>query len=124
LRRFLNKPFQRFARKEEIADPELCEAIARADRGLVDADIGGGVIKRRLARTGQGRSGGFRTIILYRQENMSFFVYGFPKSERENITAEELKAFRDLAKLMLGYSDEELNKAVANDKLRELDCND
>jgi len=55
---------------------------------------------------------------------MSFFVYGFPKSERENITAEELKAFRDLAKLMLGYSDEELNKAVANDKLRELDCND
>jgi hypothetical protein len=122
LRIFLNKPFQRFVRKEGIADADLCEAIARADRGLVDADLGGGVIKQRLARPGQGRSGGFRSIILYRQGDRSFFVYGYPKNVRDNITDEELKAFRDYATLVLDYTDTELEEAVANEKLREVEC--
>jgi hypothetical protein len=64
LRLLLNKPFQRFARKEGISEADLCDAVARAKRGLVDADLGGGVIKQRIARPGQGRSGGFRSIIL------------------------------------------------------------
>ena len=124
MRIFLNKPFQRFARKEGITDAELCEAVARAERGLIDADLGGNVIKQRLARPGQDRSGGFRSIILYRRGERSFFVYGYPKNERDNITDEELEAFRDLAKLMLGYTDEELDEAVANEKLREVERDD
>jgi len=66
LRIFLNMPFQRFAQKERIADDALCEAVNRAERGLIDADLGGRVIKQRIPRPGEGRSGGFRTIILYR----------------------------------------------------------
>jgi hypothetical protein len=113
-------PFQRFARKEGIAISELCEAVSRAERGLIDADLGGGVIKQRLARAGQGRSGGYRSIILYRQGNVSFFVYGFPKNERDNISEEELKAFRDLAKIMLHYSNAQIDDALTNQKLREV----
>jgi hypothetical protein len=124
LRIFLNRPFDRFARKECITDADLCEAIARAELQLIDADLGGSVIKQRIARQGQGRSGGFRSVILYRHAQRSFFVYGYPKSERENITDHELRAFRDLANLMLGYSNDELDDAVANEKLREVECNE
>lgn len=120
VRIFLNKPFQRFAQKENIADAELCEAITRAECGLIDADLGGNVIKLRLARPGQGRSGGFRSIILYRQGELAFFVYGYPKNQRDNITDDELKMFRSYAKLLLGYTDIEIAEAVINCKLREL----
>jgi hypothetical protein len=62
MRVFKTKPFARFASREWLADQELCEAVRRAERGLIDADLGGGVIKQRLAREGQGKSGGFRII--------------------------------------------------------------
>jgi len=68
LRIFKTKSFVRFARRERISDASLCEAIRRAERGLIDADLGGGVIKQRVARAGQGRSGGFRVLIAYRAE--------------------------------------------------------
>ena len=68
----------------------LCEAVGRANRGLLDADLGGGVIKQRLARRGQGRSGGYRVLIAYRARVRSIFLYGFAKSERENIEEDEL----------------------------------
>ena len=76
---FVTKPFVRFASRERIADEELCEAVRRAERGLIDADLGGGVIKQRLARAGQGKSGGFRSILLFRRGSKAFFVYGFAR---------------------------------------------
>ena len=124
LRIFLNKPFQRFARKEGLTDQQLCEAVERAERGLLDADLGGGVIKQRIARPGGGRSGGYRSVILYRVNDLAFFVYGYPKSERENITDEELKGFKMLARVMLSYNEEQIRTALEADVLREVVCNE
>ena len=77
MRTFKTKAFSRFAGREGIDDAALCEAVGRARSGSVDADLGGGVIKQRIARKGGGRSGGFRTIILFRRGELAFFVYGF-----------------------------------------------
>ncbi len=93
MRIFKSRWFQRFARKEGIADAALCEAIVRAEKGQIDADLGGGVIKQRIARPGQGRSKGCRTIILFRRGAKAFFVYGFAKSRRANINDDEEQQF-------------------------------
>lgn len=77
---FKNGWFERFARKQGITNRTMLDAIDRAERGRIDADLGGGVIKQRLARPGQGKSGGFRTIVLYRTSERAFFVYGFPRA--------------------------------------------
>jgi hypothetical protein len=90
LRTFKAKLFARFSRSERISDQSLVEAVKRARRGLVDADLGGGVVKQRIARPGQGRSGGYRVLMAYRQGARSVFLYGFAKSERANIGDDEI----------------------------------
>jgi hypothetical protein len=122
MRVFKTKPFARFASREGIADEELCEAVAQAERGLIDADLGGGVMKQRLAREGQGKSGGFRTILLFRRGVKAFFVYGFAKSDRDNIRRDELKAFRKLAGEMLTLDDKALAAATRNGTIMEIEC--
>ena len=77
---FKTKAFARFAEREGVEDAALCEAVRRALGGLIDADLGGGVIKQRIARKGGGRSGGIRTIVLFRRGELAFFVYGFPRA--------------------------------------------
>lgn len=124
LRVFKTKAFARFARKSALDDSALCEAIADAERGLIDADLGGGVIKQRLARHGQGKSGGFRVFVLYKRGSRAFFVHGFAKSERANITRDELAALKELASEMLAYSETEIAKAVALGPLIEVSCNE
>jgi hypothetical protein len=124
VRIFKNKSFTRFARKARITDAVLCAAIADASRGLIDADLGGGVVKQRIARKGGGKSGGFRTIILFRIGERAFFVHGFAKNEQDNIRDDELAAFRLLAAEMLSYDDAALAKAIANGTLTEVVCND
>jgi hypothetical protein len=113
VRIFKNKSFARFARKARIADAALCEAIGNAERGLIDADLGGGVIKQRIARPGKGKSGGFRTIILFQAGARAFFVHGFAKKDQGNIRDDELAAFRMLAAELLAYDDDALGKAIA-----------
>ena len=108
MRVFKSRWFQRFAGKEGIADAALQEASDRADKGQIDADLGGEVIKQRVARRGQGRSSGYRTIILFRRGTKAFFVYGFPKSQRANIDADELKQFREAAKHVLALTERQL----------------
>ena len=120
MRVFKTKPFARFAAKEGIADAVLRDAIRRAEAGLVDADLGGGVIKQRLARPGQGKSGGFRSIVLFRRQATAFFVYGFAKNDRDNIDRQELKAFRLLAAEMLALNDKELQAAIKNGTITEI----
>lgn len=122
MRVFKTKPFARFANREGIADGELCEAVYQAERGLIDADLGGGVIKQRLAREGQGKSGGFRSILLFRRGLTAFFVYGFAKNDRDNIRRDELKAFRKLASEMLTLDDEALVAAMRNGTILEIEC--
>ena len=124
MRVFKNKAFARFARKARLTDAVLCAAIADATRGLIDADLGGGVVKQRIARQGGGKSGGFRTIILFRIGKKAFFVHGFAKNEQDNIRDDELAAFKLLAVEMMAYDDEALAKAIANGTLTEVVCND
>ena len=122
MRIFLNKSFQRFANKESIDIDSLCLAVQRADAGQVDADLGGGVIKQRIARSNEGKSGGYRSIILYRTETLAFFVYGYAKNERDNITADELKAFKKLAKTVLNFDTEQLEASITAGVFIEVAC--
>ena len=94
---FKTRWFARFARQERIANATLLEAIARAERGLIDSDLGGGLIKQRVARQGQGRSGGYRVIVAYRAKAKAIFLFGFAKNDRENITPDELVFLRELS---------------------------
>ena len=123
MRIYKTKPFARFADHEGIHDDALCEAVQRAETGLVDADLGGGVIKQRIARKGQGKSGGFRSIVLFRHGERSFFVYGFAKSDRDNIRKDEWKAFRALATEMFQLDQAALKAAIANGTIMEVNCN-
>ncbi|MBK1647300.1 addiction module toxin RelE [Rhabdochromatium marinum] len=121
MRIFKNAWFERFARKQKIRDGMLREAVVRAEQGLIDADLGGGVIKQRLARPGQGRSGGYRTLILYRQAHRAFFVYGFAKSQQANISDEEETAFKNAARHVLELTDEQLSALIQNGQFSEID---
>jgi hypothetical protein len=124
LRVFKTKWFRRFARRERIDDAMLCEAVDRADQGLVDADLGGNVIKQRIARKGQGRSGGFRSLIVFRSGDRAVFVFGFSKSDRDDLEPDELDDVRTAAKLFLAYDPAQLDQAIANGELWEVKCDD
>ena len=108
MRIFKSRWFHRFARTEGITDAVLREAVLRADSGQIDADLGGGVIKQRIARPGQGKSKGYRTLILYRRGAKAFFVYGFAKSERANINVNDEHEFKEATKIVLSLSENEL----------------
>lgn len=108
MRIFKNQWIVKFAKKHKINDSELLEAVERADNGLIDADLGGGVIKQRIARQGQGRSGGYRSLILFKQADRAFFVYAFAKNDRENISDKELDVYRKAAAYYLKYTRAEL----------------
>ncbi|MEJ7936137.1 type II toxin-antitoxin system RelE/ParE family toxin [Sphingobium sp. AN558] len=118
---FKNGWFERFARKERIADSALRDAVERAESGLVDAELGGGVIKQRVARPGKGKSGGYRTLILFRQGDRAIFAFGFAKSAQANISKADLALLRDAATEALEWNDEELDRLVASGTLVEID---
>jgi hypothetical protein len=112
--------FARFARKAKLDDTALAGAVADIERGLISADLSGGVIKQRIARPGGGKSGGFRTIILLRTEIRAVFVYGFEKNAKDNIDAAELAAFRRLASQLLARDDGEIETALETGALIEV----
>jgi len=120
VRIFKTRVFVRFARKVKRSDKALTGAVSQVERGLINADLGGGVIKQRIARSGGGKSGGFRTIILFKARTRAVFVYGFEKSARDNIANDELEEFRRLADEMLSYRDEEIETALAAGALIEV----
>ena len=118
---FKTKWLARFARRERITDGSLREAIDRAERGLVDADLGGGLIKQRVAREGQGRSGGYRMLVAYRARGRAVFLYGFAKNEQENIGPDELKSLREIAAAWLDADAERIAGAVEAKELQEVE---
>jgi hypothetical protein len=124
VRTFKTKAFTRFADKADISDAALCRAVRDAERGLVAADLGGGVIKQRIARPGQGKSGGFRTLIVFRAGKRAIFVHGFAKNEKENIEKDELVALKRLAAELLAYDDKTLARVLASGVLVEVKCDE
>jgi hypothetical protein len=118
---FKNAWFCRFSRRERISDSVLRKAVADLEQGRVDADLGGSVIKQRIARPGQGKSGGYRTIIVFRKGDRAFFVYGFAKSKRENLDPAETEAFKEAAKELLALSDEQISQLIDKGGLTEVE---
>lgn len=117
---FKTKWLVRWTRREGIADRSLREAIERAERGLVDADLGGGIIKQRVARAGQGRSGGYRMLVAYLTGHRAVFLYGFAKRERENIEADELLTLREIGAAWLAADPRSITQAIKEGALQEV----
>ena len=110
----------RFARREQISASSLVEAITRAESGLIDADLGGGLIKQRVARPGKGRSGGYRTIVAYCRGGRAIFLYGFAKNDRDNIGPNELDELRKIGNNWLQVSQQRIAEALDQGLLEEI----
>ncbi len=117
---FKTKEFARFSRREDVDDERLCEAVDRAEGGLVDADLGGGLIKQRIARKGQGRRGGYRTLMAIKTKSRAVFVYGFAKNERDNNGPDELEFWRRVAGAYSGMTEEQLGALIDARELTEV----
>lgn len=112
MRVFKTKVFGRFARKEGIRDQKLADAIREIEKGLHDGDLGGGLIKKRVARAGEGKRGGYRAIIVYRKRTRAVFLYGFAKSEKENLDPVELREYQKLAQVYLRLRETDIDKVL------------
>jgi hypothetical protein len=124
VRTFKTKAFTRFADKAGISDAALCRAVRDAERGMVAADLGGGVIKQRIACPGLGKSGGFRILIVFRVGTRAIFVHGFAKNQRDNVERDELVAIKKLATELLAYDDKTLARVIASGLLVRVKCNE
>lgn len=124
MRVFKEKGFARFQRKERMSNDALCNSIRDAEAGLIDADLGHGLIKQRVARPGKGKRGSYRTIIAYRSTSRAIFLFGFAKSRKANLDADELKVLVRVGSRWLKAHDVEIEKALETDELTEVDCDD
>jgi hypothetical protein len=124
LRVYKLKAFARFQRRERIADTMLAAAVLCAEKGLIDADLGGGLIKQRVARPGQGKSGGFRTVIAYRLGDRAVFLFGFAKSEQANLDDDELAYWKKVGRSYLGLGDEAIEATITAEELTEVHYED
>lgn len=114
MRVFRSKAFTRFAKMEDITDAMLLAAMRQVEEGLVDADLGGGLIKQRIARPGKGKSSGYRVVIVYRRGARAFFVHGFAKNARDNLTAAEVEGLKFLAASILAMTNPVLEKTISD----------
>lgn len=117
---FKNGWFQRFARKEKLTNAALVAAIEQAEAGLIDADLRGGLIKQRIARAGGGKSGGYRSIIVFRSGDRAVFLFGFAKSAQANISKADLALLKKAASETLAWSSDELDALVKAGVLMEI----
>ncbi len=108
VRIFKSRYFKKFAKNEGISDAKLRQVIKEAEAGNIDADYGGGVIKQRIARPGQGKSSGYRTIIFYRRADRAFFVYGYAKKDQDNISRDDVYDFKQQAKALLAMNAQQI----------------
>ena len=110
-------------RKTGLTDRALCSAVAEMMQGLIDADLGGGVVKKRVGLAGRGKRGGARTLVATNKGNRWFFIYGFEKNDRANITDDELEALNDIAEQLLARTGKQLDETVQDGSLQEI-CHD
>lgn len=117
---FKTRVFERWMQKTDLSDELLVNAVAEMQRGLVDADLGGGVFKKRIALPNRGKSGSVRTLIATNKNDRWFFVLGFEKNQRDNIEKTELIALKEAAKTMLTLSEGQLQSVITTQKLKEI----
>jgi len=116
------KDFARWQVGEKLSDTALCIAVQEMENGLIDADLGGFLYKKRVARPGGGKRGGYRTLLSARLGNRYVFLHGFPKSDKANITQDEKKALQFAGKVFLELSADALSKALLSGVLLEVHC--
>ena len=121
---YKTKVFDRWATEQGLTDQSLCQAVKEMNAGLIDADLGGGLYKKRVARTGQGKSGGFRTLVATNRGDRWIFVFGFAKNERDNINKKEQESLKVLANQLLGLPKQDLLRMQSKFKLIEVNCHD
>jgi hypothetical protein len=117
---FKTRQFAKWMRKTDLTDDALCLAVSEMVSGLVDADLGGDVLKKRVALPGRGRRGGARTLVATRRTSRWFFVFGFEKNEKANVTSTELEALQWLTKQLLDLSGAQLDVAAQDGSLQEI----
>ncbi len=120
---FKTRHFARWMRKTELSDDALCAAVVEMAQGLIDADLGGGVVKKRVGLSGRGKRGGARTLVATNRGNQWFFVFGFEKNERANISDDALEALKDIAEQLLAMTGKQLDEAMNDGSLTEI-CHD
>ncbi len=121
---FKTKGFAKWASGEGLGDDALVSAVAEMEQGLIDARLGGQVVKKRVALPGRGKRGSTRTLVAFKQGDKAFFIYGFAKNERANVSDKELRALKLLAKELLSYQVPALAKAMQAGALIEIEEND
>jgi hypothetical protein len=124
MRVFKGKQFSRWATGEAISDDDLCQAAAEAFAGQYDADLGGYLFKKRIARSDGGKSGGYRTILGFRKSDSKriFFLYGFPKNVRANITTRERNALSANTSALVDATDRQIEDLKALGTIVEMEC--
>jgi len=123
MRIFKTKEFDRVARRERLTDLQLRQAVSEIEDGLVDADLGSNLFKKRIAHRNQGKRSAFRTLLAFRSGKKTFFLYCFSKSERGNVSPKEKQALKILSKQYLKLSDDQINHAKLTGALVEIEAN-
>lgn len=120
MRIFKTPIFVKWAKSENVTDKMLHESVKEMDRGLIDAKLGDGLCKQRLARVGQGKRGSYRTLIAFKKLDRSVFVFGFAKKDGDNISISDKKKYREFSKFYLNLSNPDLNKLITKKLLIEV----
>ena len=114
MNKLMTKEFAKWAEKQQIPENELVYAIDEIQNGLLDANLGGHIYKKRIRFKGQGKSKSGRTIICYKKNDRAIFVHGFAKHEKDNLSKKELHAFKEFAKILLALTQDAINTAIKN----------
>lgn len=120
MRIFKTKVFSKFAKREKISDSMLCESVKRTEKGVIDADLGGNIIKQRVARKGEGRSKGYRVLVAVRLKKRYVFMDGFAKNEKSNIDDDELDVLKMYGLAWLNADEKKIMEAIKNGSLQEV----
>lgn len=121
---YLSKAFTRLARREELTDVHICQAVAEMNAGLIDANLGAGLFKKRIAMPGQGKRGSWRALLGFQAGKKAFLLYLFPKNSRGNIEDDEMKALKRLTRYYLALKPSEIKTALQCGELNEVNCNE
>ncbi len=121
---YLSSAFTRLARREGLTDVHICQAVAEMNTGLIDANLGAGLFKKRIAMPGQGKRGSWRVLLGFQAGKKAFFVYLFSKNSRGNIEDDEMKALKRLTRYYLSLKPSEIKTAVQCGELNEVNCNE
>ena len=124
MQKLTTKSFDKWKNNENIEDSALIDGIRTLEDGLSIVDLGGGLFKVRIPRVGQGKSGGFRTIVVYKSNDRAIFIHGFAKSDRDNISKKELTLFKEFASSLLSLTSEQINLALNSGALKKITGDD